>query len=166
MRRFVRRHQPPHSLPSVIKAGLGSLLGIALVALLGQASGWPLLIAPFGATAVLLFSLPESPLSQPAHVVGGHVLSTLLALLLRAVLPMNWWTVALAVGLAVALMAALRLTHPPAGADPIVVFLGDPGFEFLIVPVLAGSALLVLLAWLIHRLPPRTPYPLPHPEES
>ncbi len=162
MRRFVHRHQPPHPLHVSIKAGAGALLGIALVALLGQASSWPLLIAPFGATAVLLFSLPDSPLSQPAHVVGGHVAATLLALLLRSVLPMNWWTVALAVGLAVALMAVLRVTHPPAGADPIVVFLGDPGFMFLVVPVLAGSVLLVALATLIHRLPPKTVYPLPH----
>jgi CBS-domain-containing membrane protein len=116
-------------------------------------------MAPFGASCVLLFSVANSPLSQPINVVGGHVLSTTLALALRVVLPNEWWAVALAVGLAVALMAALRVTHPPAGADPLVIFAADPGFGYLISPVLLGSLSLVLIAKLFHHAT-GTDYPL------
>ncbi|MCP5366988.1 MAG: HPP family protein [Hyphomicrobiales bacterium] len=133
---------------------------MGLVGWLGQASGVPFLIAPFGASCVLLFAVPGSPLAQPANVIGGHVLATALALALRAVLPPDWWAISLAVGLVIGAMVALRLTHPPAGADPVVVFLADPGWTFLLAPVLAGAVALVAVAALYHRLPPRTAFPM------
>ena len=92
------------------------------------------------------------PLSQPANVIGGHAVATLAGLVLRWALPDQWWALALAVGLAIALMVLLRVTHPPAGADPLVVFAADPGFLFLIFPVISGAVLLVALAALFHRL--------------
>ena len=108
-------------------------------------------MAPFGASCVLLFSVSGSPLSQPANVIGGHVVATLVGLVLRLLLPNEWWAAALAVGLAIALMAALRVTHPPAGADPLVVFATDPSFGFLVLPVLSGAVVLVSVATLFHK---------------
>ncbi|MEO5374312.1 MAG: HPP family protein [Alphaproteobacteria bacterium] len=166
MRRFVRRHQPATSHATLIKAGLGGTLAIAFVGWLGNASGVPLLIAPFGATVILLFGIPGTPLAQPINVVGGHLLGTAIGLVLRGVLPPEWWAVGLGVGLTLAAMMLLRVTHPPAGANPILVFLGDPGPWFLLTPVLAGSVALVLFATAFHRLPPTTPYPLPRPTSS
>ncbi len=159
MRHYLLPHLPTPSPLRCLLAGLGAILAVGLVGGLSLHVGTPLLIAPFGASCVLLFSVPNSPLSQPMHVVGGHVLSTLVALLLRVALPNEWWAVALAVGAAVALMALFRVTHPPAGADPIVVFAADPGFAYLVTPVLAGSVSMVMTAVLYHRLT-NTPYPL------
>jgi CBS-domain-containing membrane protein len=162
---FLHRHQTPAPRGGWVKAGLGGAIGIAVVALMTQWSDVPFLIAPFGASCVLLFGVPESPLSQPANVIGGHLLATALALLLHATLPDEWWAVSLAVGIAIFAMVALRLTHPPAGADPVVVFLSHPGLDFLYVTVLLGSVMLVLVAYLVHRLPPRPgSYPLAPPE--
>ena len=96
-------------------------------------------MAPFGATCVLLFSVPNSPLSQPANVIGGHLVSTAIGLLLHAMLPVEWWSLGLAVGLAIAAMAVLRVTHPPAGADPLVVFFDSPGWAYPGLPVAFGS---------------------------
>ncbi|MFA7429089.1 MAG: HPP family protein [Rhodospirillaceae bacterium] len=162
-RRFLHRHQPPH--PSCwgwIKAGLGGAVGIAGIGLLGDVTSMPLLLAPFGASSVLLFALPDSPLSQPANVIGGHLVAALLSIALAAVLPHTWWAAGMAVGLVIAVTAALRLTHPPAGADPLVVFLGAPAAEVFMGSVIVGSTFLVLTAVLLHSLPPkRTPYPLP-----
>jgi CBS-domain-containing membrane protein len=167
MRSFFRRHQPPVPCPCWIKAGLGGLLGIGVVGWLSQVSGAPLLIAPFGASAVLLFALPKSPLSQPANAIGGHLLSAGISLALHAALPAAWWAVALAVGVVIFAMAALRVIHPPAGADPIIVFAGGAsGPGFLVMPILAGAAALVAIAFLVHRLPPRTAYPLPAAAEK
>lgn len=161
MKHFVARHQPRPCRGCSLKAGVGALLGIGIVAWLTEAIGLPLLIAPFGASAVLLFAVPDSPLAQPANVIGGHVIAALLSLALDAVLPDAWWATALAVGVVIGMLAALRLTHPPAGADPLVVMASHPGLEFVLMPVLAGSVLLVLCAWLVHCVPPRQVYPLP-----
>lgn len=161
-RRFVHRHQPPAPAMTWVKAGLGSAAAIAAVGLLGDLTAIPLLLAPFGASSVLLFALPDSPLSQPAHVIGGHALAAVLSLLLAAVLPHTWWAAGVAVGVVIAATAALRVTHPPAGADPLVVFLGAPAAPVFLGSVVAGSILLVLIAVAVHRLPPRSlSYPLP-----
>ncbi len=151
MQRFLFRHQPPASPKNWLLVGLGGMLGIGILGALTSFAGAPLLIAPFGASCVLLFSVPNSPLSQPMNVVGGHLLATIIALGLSYVLPPTWWATAIAVGLAIGAMAALRVTHPPAGADPIVVFALTPGFDFLIIPVLVGSLILVATATIYHR---------------
>lgn len=165
-RRLIHRHQPTTGLPCRLKAGLGGLLGIGFIGWLGHASGLELLIAPFGATAVLLFGVPSSPLSQPANVIGGHLMAAAAAMVLKMVLPEAWWAMALAVGVVIFLMVAFRVTHPPAGADPVVVFLADPGWDFLYLTIPLGAAALVLIAILVHRLPPRATYPLPVPERE
>ncbi len=155
----LRRQQPRASAITALKAGLGGVLAIALVAGLGQVTGSLLLMAPFGATCVLLFSVPASPLSQPANVIGGHLVSTCVGLVLNSLLPLSWWSLGLSVGIAIAAMALLRVTHPPAGADPLVVFFDNPGWDYLGLPVAAGSIALVLIAWLFHTLPPSINYP-------
>lgn len=160
VRHYFTRHQPRSRPHHAILAGVGGLLGIGLVAAISVMSGNPLLIAPFGASAVLLFSAHESPLSQPVNVVGGHVIGALIGLAVHALLPGTWWAAALGVGLAITLMSFLRLTHPPAGGNPLVVFASDPTFGFLFSPVLLGSVCLVATACLYHRLT-RTPYPRP-----
>lgn len=152
MDRYFRRALPHPPARSVILAGLGAFLAIAALSLLTTHAELLLLIAPFGASCVLLFAVPASPLSQPANVVGGHLLSTAIAMALNALLPEAWWALPLAVGLAIAVMAALRLTHPPAGADPLVVFAADPGLSFLLFPVLTGAVALVAIAAVFHRL--------------
>ncbi|MBS7539033.1 HPP family protein [Ancylobacter lacus] len=162
MRRYIHRHQPPHKPHVALLAGLGALVAIGVTGALSVHAGVPLLIAPFGASCVLLFSVPNSPLSQPANVIGGHVLATAVALALHTVLPAEWWATAIAVGAAIAAMAIARVTHPPAGADPILVFaIAQPQWSFLLVPVLAGAVVLVVVASVYHRLT-GTQYPL-HP---
>ncbi|OXT02928.1 HPP family protein [Notoacmeibacter marinus] len=148
---FMTRHQPSQSFRSVILAGIGGLLAIAIIGALTIYSPSPLLMAPFGASCVLLFSLPASLLSQPANVIGGHLVASSIGLALRFMLPDVWWAAALAVGLAIAFMAIFRLTHPPAGADPLVIFAADPALDYLFFPVLSGSCVLVLVASVFHR---------------
>ena len=60
-----------------IGAGLG-LLGTEWLShqVLGHANPW--FIAPMGASAVLLFAVPASPLAQPWSIVGGNLVSALI----------------------------------------------------------------------------------------
>lgn len=162
MRRYLARHLPPIAMRQWLLAGIGGCIGIALTGGLSILAGTPLLMAPFGATCVLLFSAHGSPLSQPMNVVGGHVVSAAVGLCLKLVLPEAWWAVALAAGLAISLMAALRVTHPPAGANPLVIFTSEQGFDYLVFPVLLGALLLVIIACIFHRAANVT-YPLRAP---
>jgi len=159
MKTFLHRHQTGQGIRLAVKAGLGGAVAIAIVALLSESSGVPWLMIPFGASCVLLFSVPESSLSQPINVIGGHVVSTLIGLVILQVLPVTWWSLALGVGLAIGVMAALRITHPPAGADPLVVMTAGVGFDFLLFPTLTGALVLVAVAVVFHRIAPKTQYP-------
>jgi CBS-domain-containing membrane protein len=160
MRQFLARHQPAPRLRTILLAGLGASAAIGVLTLATHATPWLLLIAPFGATCALLFGAPGSPLAQPSAVIGGHVVATLTALALHAILPNAWWAPAVAVGAAIALMMALRVLHPPGAADPIIVFALDAKLSFLFAPILVGAAALVAMATLWHRLSGTT-YPTP-----
>lgn len=132
------------------RAGLGAALGLLLAGLALQATGLGQLIAPFGASAVLVYAVPNSPLAQPWSVVAGNTLSALVALAVLAALPHAAWAAALAVGLAIAAMLAARALHPPGGAVALLVALGGTGDGLATLATVAfGSALLVGvgLAW-------------------
>jgi len=144
----------------IVTASVSGTFAIAALTLLSDLTGMMLLMAPFGATCVLLFSVPSSPLSQPANVIGGHLVSASIGILIHTLIPSFWWAMALAVGLSIGVMAALRVTHPPAGADPIVVFIENLDVSYLIFPVAVGSVILVLFAWAFHSISPITNYPL------
>jgi len=160
VKRFIHRHQTSDDILFWIKSGFGAALGLGVVGLFGELSDAPFLIAPFGASCVLLFSVPGSPLAQPMNVLGGHMVSSAVAIALRGFLPPEWWAISLAVGAVITIMAMLRITHPPAGADPVVIFLSDPGWSFLLVPILPGCLVLIGIATLVHMVPPKTAYPL------
>ncbi len=164
-RRFLHRHQPTGPSARWFKAGFGATVAFVAIWLLGDASGVPLILAPLGASAVLVFGLPESPLSQPANVLGGHAIAAALSLGVDHLAPPGPITLAVAVGVVVAVLGLVRLTHPPAGATALVVMLTHPDWSFLFTPVIAGAVVLVLTAVVVHRLPPRSVYPLPVPEK-
>lgn len=158
---FFARHQHDVCVPCWLKAGLGATAAFAVALTLSGATGASMVVASFGASAVLIYGVPESPLSQPAHVVGGHAVAAAVALSVDHVAPGGPWTLAATVGGVIALLGLLRLTHPPAAATALAVMMGHPSWRFFFTPVLAGSVTLVGVALLVHRLPPRIVYPLP-----
>jgi HPP family/Protein of unknown function (DUF3892) len=122
-----------------------------------------LLIAPFGASCVLVFAIPQSPLAQPRNVIGGHLISTAAGLSVFGLSGQTPLAFALGVGLAIAAMLLTGTVHPPAGADPIVVILAGASWSFLFVPVLVGTVCIVLLGVGFHRWVTRESYPLAAP---
>jgi CBS domain-containing membrane protein len=98
-----------------------------------------------GASAVLVFAVPASPLAQPWAVVGGNTLAALVGIGCAAWVPDPAVAAALAVGLAIAVMLALRCLHPPSGASALLMVLNhttDP--RFALFPVLVNSLLMVV----------------------
>lgn len=152
----------------------GSLFGIFLTGLLCHLAGWvlpglPWLVAPLGASAVLIFAVPASPMAQPWPVVGGNTLSALAGIAGvhgAHLLGSPELAAALAVATAIALMLALRCLHPPGGATALMMVLGgisSPVFAFY--PVMLNSVLLVLMGILYNnatrRAYPHTQLPPP-----
>ena len=141
-------------------AGAGAALGIGLLSLAeSMQPGWALLMAPFGATAVLVFGVPESPLAQPKNVIAGHLLSAFIGLCFVQYVGVSPASLALATGLAVSAMLLTKTTHPPAGANPLLIMLTGQSWSFLLTPVLAGAVTLVLVGLAVRRLRARLPSP-------
>lgn len=149
-----RRHWLQASL-----AGLGALLALGLIIYISEASHLPLLLGSFGSSAVLVFGFPESGFSKPARVVGAHVLCAAIGLFCLHFCGPHGWAQALSVGLCVTAMLGLRLVHPPAGSNALLVFALQPDWSFLLWPTLLGSVMLVTLAWIWQRF-----FPKPHPQ--
>ena len=155
--------------PEALRAALGAFLGLAITAALAFAFAPDraltlYLIAPFGATAVLVFAAPNSPLAQPWPAVVGNTASALVAIALCRLVSQPLLAVPLAVGLAILVMAGLRATHPPGGAVAMTVALGADkilphGFGFALLPVAAGTIILVVSAAIYAHLTGRR-YPL------
>jgi CBS-domain-containing membrane protein len=134
---------------AALLAGAGAAVGIALLGWLGAFSALKLLIAPMGASCVLLYSAPASPLSQPVNVIGGHVSGALTGLFIGMVLPAGLLAPAIAVGLTIALMMTLRITHPLAGATALVAAATSQHQGEFFASVLLATVLLVgvTIAW-------------------
>ena len=147
-----------NTFPALV-SGLGGGLAILLLAFLTRNFDQLLLIAPFGASCVLLFALPQSPLARPRNVIGGHFISALVGLLVLTFIGDGVLAMAVGVGLAIAMMQFTGTLHPPAGGDPLVVILAGAGWSFLALPILAGTVILVLLAWAYHRTVSKRAYP-------
>jgi CBS domain-containing membrane protein len=143
-----------------LRACCGALLGILLTGLvshwaLGARAPLPLLIAPMGASAVLLFGVPASPLAQPWSIIGGNLVAAVIGVACARWIHDPVLAPALAVSLAIGAMFALRCLHPPSGAVALTAVLGGPavtglGFHFVLTPVLLNSFLLLLVALLFN----------------
>ncbi len=135
-----------NSMVMSIFAGLGAFLAIGLLSFLDSTINevaW--LMAPFGATAVLVFGVPGSPLAQPKNVIFGHLITAFIGVFFTQYIGVTPLTLALATGIAVSAMLITKTTHPPAGANPLLIMLSGQSWGFLITPVLSGAALIVLV---------------------
>lgn len=106
----------------------------------------PLILGSFGASCLLVFAYPSAPFSQPRNVIGGHFVASLTGLVVMGLVGISPFSMALAVALAITLMLLLRIPHPPAGSNPIIVMLAVAKWDFLLTPTLLGSLILVGVA--------------------
>lgn len=159
MRSTLRRLIPdaaPVSNRERLRAAAGAFVGISLTGLLGSLAfrldpSLPAMIAPMGASAVLLFAVPSSPLAQPWSILCGNIVSAFVGVTVALLVPDIFLASALAISLAIAAMMALRCLHPPSGAVALTAVLGGPavhslGYGFILWPVAGNSLILLILA--------------------
>lgn len=152
-------YQPRFALRQILFSYLGSFIGIAALAYITVHTKYHLIAAPFGAAAVLVFALPDSPLAQPRNVIVGNCLGGVVSLVLVHLFGSEPWVMGLAVATAIKLMQLTKTLHPPGGAVALVGVMSNAQWEFLLTPVLAGSIVIVICTVAFNNLVPGRSYP-------
>jgi CBS domain-containing membrane protein len=148
----------------LLRAFIGTSLGLLVAAMLSR---WALgghavvmwLVAPMGATAIIIFALPSSPLAQPWPVLCGHAASAFAGVTCAITIPDPAIAATVAGAGAMMLMFLLRCLHPPGGATALLaVILHITSYQYIVFPVLVNAALLVLVGVFFNNATGR-PYP-------
>jgi CBS domain-containing membrane protein len=155
--RSLRTAFHPRSWLTTCSAALGVALVLLVTRLTMGTTGTPCIVASMGASAVILYAMPETPAARLWPLFGGHLLSALVGVLATRYLADPISAVALAVGGSLFLMGLFRCIHPPGGATALTVVMGgaelrELGFAFLVSPLLLNLVVLGATAWLLRSL--------------
>jgi CBS-domain-containing membrane protein len=147
---------------------LGSFIGIGLCGYFSSHFFEPrdttLLVASFGASAVLVYGAVKSPFAQPRNLIGGHVLSALIGVGAYYLFGSTWIGAAIAVSFAVSVMLLTHTLHPPGGATALLAVIGSAqihkiGFLYAVLPIGLGAVILLFIAIIINNLSHHRRYP-------
>tara|TARA_Y100001978_G_C23377305_1_gene283810 strand:- start:25 stop:492 length:468 start_codon:yes stop_codon:yes gene_type:complete len=144
-----------------VLAGIFSMITIGILTILTYKTSYGIfLIASFGSTMVLLYGYPESPFAQPKNIILGHFLTAFIGVIFLNFIPLPIFiNIPLAVGFGVMFMILFKVTHPPAGGNPIIVIIGSVSFDYLLTPVLIGSIIVVMFGVIINKFLFKKVYP-------
>ena len=147
-------------------AGIGAAVTIGILgyityhSILSDTNYGLWLFASFGSTVVLVFGYPANEFAQPKNIFFGHLLTSFVGIFFITFFEVNFITIALAVGITVMLMIAFKITHPPAGGNPIAVMLGGVSFQFLLFPIMVGALAIIIGGIIYNSLILKRKYPI------
>lgn len=150
---------PTPNLKEIFFAFIGGFIAIATLGYLTKTYDNLLIMGSFGASCVLLFGFPKSPFSQPRNIIFGHFISSLIGLFFLHFIGDNYISMALALASAIALMMVTKTVHPPAGSNPLIIFLLGASWDYLIFPTLVGAVILVVVGLFYNNLDKNRNYP-------
>ncbi|HHT9144474.1 MAG: HPP family protein [Candidatus Brocadiaceae bacterium] len=155
VKKLPRAPHPPVPAREVWLSLWGAFLGVGFTALLAFFWKCPMLLGPFGASAVLIYGAYKAPLAQPRNVLMGHFLAACIGVCVHDFFGATFWSIALGVSLALVLMVVTYSIHPPAGATAYVAVqtggLGV-GYMYILNPVLLGAFILLLIGVIFNKL--------------
>ena len=145
----------PKNLEPII-SGLSAAIVIGILAFLTlRTSAGIWLMFSFGATVFLVFVLYNLETSQPKNIFFGHLVSVLVGIIFNETIGFSFYSL----GLAVTLMVYLRVMHPPAASNPLVVLFTDVSFEYILFPVILGTSAIIIMSILINKVILKRKYP-------
>ncbi|WP_418185345.1 HPP family protein [Aliarcobacter vitoriensis] len=147
------------TLKEIFFAFIGSFIAIATIGYFTKTYDNLLVMGSFGASCVLLFGFPKVAFSQPRNVILGHFISSLIGLFFLHFVGNDYISMALALATAIALMMATKTVHPPAGSNPLIIFLLGANWDYLIFPTLVGAVILVIVSLFYNNLHKNRVYP-------
>jgi CBS-domain-containing membrane protein len=143
----------------MLAGAAGGAVAIGVMEAFSTRAAIPLMAIPFATSIVLVMGSPDVEAAQPRALIGGHIVATIVGLIVVKVAGPAPWAAALAVGLSIMAMHLTRTFHPPAGIDPLLVVVNNMSWSFLLVPVAVGAILLALFAFIWHLLIRRYSWP-------
>ena len=150
-------------LVSIVGAFIATLFASFFSYMILSAEQTPIILASTGASAMLIFGLPHSPVSRPWHLVGGHLVSALVGVTCQKLVANPILASSLAIAIAMLFMHYLRCMHPPGGATAVTAVIGGEqvaalGYSFVILPVFFNSIILLSIAMAVASLRDRNPF--------
>ncbi len=142
----------------IILSLLGTFLGITAIVILSHKFDLSV-VASFGASAVLVFGVPDAPMAQPRNIILGHTLSAMAGVVTVMLFGLTWWSPAVGTALALLIMLLTKTTHPPGGATALFAVMSQVHFSYIFSPILAGAVILVIIGLLVNNLSPNKHYP-------
>jgi CBS-domain-containing membrane protein len=143
---------PERQTLSIVAEAAGGAIAIGSMEAFSNWRAFPLFAIPFATSIVTVLGSPKAEPAQPRALVGGHLISTLVGIMLVKLRGPAPWAAAVGVGLAMVAMHLTDTFHPPAGIDPLVVVVNNMSWSFLVVPVGIGALLLASFAFAWHNL--------------
>ncbi len=141
-------------------SGISAAIVIGILAFLTlRTSAGVWLMFSFGATVFLVFALYDLETAQPKNIFWGHLVSVLVGIIFNETIGFSFYSLGLSVGVAVALMVYLKIMHPPAASNPIVVLFTDVSFEYILFPVIIGTIAIILMSIFINKIILKRKYP-------
>lgn len=158
-------------LVSVVAAFFGTFIASVMSLMVLEAQGLAIIMASTGASAILIFFLPFSPVSQPWNLIGGHLTSAFVGVSCYYLVSSPVFAASLSIPLAMLLMHLLRCMHPPGGATAITAVVGGPdvhalGYTFLAVPVFFNALVLLSIAMAAGTLRDKNPFEVYEPNQT
>ncbi len=147
-----RTYQPPFKYRKILISFIGAFIAINILAVICIYKDQSLLIAPFGASTVLIFSTEESPLAQPRNLIMGNLFGAISAVFSFNFFGNNSFSCGIAVAIAIALGQLFRCLHPPAGAVALLGVISNASLNFILSPVFIGSLTLVMWGIIFNRI--------------
>tara|TARA_Y100000748_G_C15360944_1_gene435712 strand:- start:55 stop:525 length:471 start_codon:yes stop_codon:yes gene_type:complete len=143
-----------------IVSGISAALVIGVLAFLTlRTSSGIWLMFSFGATIFIVFVLYSLETAQPKNIFFGHLVSVLVGIIFNETIGFSFYSLGLSVGVAIALMVYLKVMHPPAASNPLVVLFTDVSFDFILFPVIAGTLSIILISSFINKIILKRNYP-------
>ena len=143
-----------------IISGISASIVIGVLAFLTlRTSAGILLMFSFGATVFLVFALHELETAQPKNVFFGHLVSVLVGIIFNETIGFSFYSLGLAVGVAVTLMIYLKIMHPPAASNPLIALFTDVSFEYILFPVIFGTIAIIVMSIFLNRIVLKRKYP-------
>ena len=134
-----------------IFSGLSAAFVVGVLALLTFESPFGVwLMFSFGSSALIVFVFYDSEFAKPKNVFFGHLISIVIGILFNNFMGISFLSLGLSVGLCVTIMMYLKIVHPPAAANPLIALFADVSYDFILFPVVSGSVVLIVLAYLIN----------------
>ena len=141
-------------------SGISAAIVIGILAFLTlRTSAGVWLMFSFGATVFLVFALYDLETAQQKNIFWGHLVSVLVGIIFNETIGFSFYSLGLSVGAAVALMVYLKIMHPPAASNPIVVLFTDVSFEYILFPVISGTIAIILISIFINKIILKRKYP-------